>query len=422
MYHFSRVPGGVSALVALFLAAASLDAAVPSSVTFPNGGIALDQPRVEVELFEGPEPGAVSLGPAPEVSTFLLDTGASGGLIAEGQLFELAYGTTALDSLKDNGYTNAGTAMEIGVAGPAPMDVSEPYTLKVDTLDQGASVQVNNMRFLSQPGLDLQSFAGIIGMPAMIGRKTTFDMTEFASLSRMGVSFEPPSGSRNAVDRGMLPTGPAPTNAPLPFLEVRANHGGQSRVGDFLFDTGAQLSILSPRIAKDIGLDENGDGDFDEEQIQSLTVGGIGGQVQAPMLNVDSITLTGDDGTDVNITDLQMLVIDIHPEIEGILGSDFLTSGWTEAVLGDRDEGFINTVEMDLTDLEAEGELADLAAEAGQMTINLSDEIEGLDQPLSIDMPIEMKEFATIPEPGSALLLMGGGFVLVVRRRRRPCP
>ena len=320
----------------------------------PSDGLALDQPRVAVEVFDtsGPEPE--SLGPE-FFNTFLLDTGASGLLAVGG----------AVGELNNGGYETEAVYDEQGVAGTTPMNVSMTYRVDFAGTD-GIRRTLDEVRMLSNSALQFGSFSGIIGMPAMVDRVTTMDMTVWSDLSDllMGVDFSsgmpaaagarfevpltlfefPLSGQRNPDD-------PLPTSSPLPFAPISARHGTMQEDRTFIVDTGAQISILASEVAFALGLDADGNGSFDEEKLFDLPVGGIGGEIDVPVLEFDSLALNTAEGVDLIWTDVAAAVIDIDPTIAGIIGMDLLTSGWFEKFVGlSQDDGYIEQIHFDFRD------------------------------------------------------------------------
>jgi hypothetical protein len=112
--------------------------------------------------------------------------------------------------------------------------------------------------------------------------------------------------------------------------------GGKEATGTFALDTGAAISFISTEIADQLGLDTNGDGEFgagDEQNEGTLPIGGLGGTVEAPVFLIDRFSLTTEQGVDLVWrldSLLSVLVLDIHPDLDGVLGSDLLTSGWID--------------------------------------------------------------------------------------------
>ena len=134
--------------------------------------------------------------------------------------------------------------------------------------------------------------------------------------------------------------------------------GDRRASGTFALDTGEAISFISSAMAEKLGLDSNMDGDFgagDDQFDDTLPIGGIGGTIEAPVFLIDRFTIPTQQGVDLvwNLeSQLSVLVVDISPEIDGILGADLLTSGWVdlEAIIvgtGDPAAGPIQQVHFD---------------------------------------------------------------------------
>lgn len=86
-----------------------------------------------------------------------------------------------------------------------------------------------------------------------------------------------------------------------------------------LFDTGAQLSVISTDMALALGLDL-------DAPLTSITVQGAAGQVTVPGFTIDSLQLPRDDNGDGTIDgtltfiDVPIYVLDVVPGLDGILG------------------------------------------------------------------------------------------------------
>ena len=118
-----------------------------------------------------------------------------------------------------------------------------------------------------------------------------------------------------------------------------------------MLDTGAQVSILSRATAFALGLDKNGDGSFDDDKIDELPLGGIGGEINMPLLPTDSWAVHTTEGVDLRWKDATVGVIDIDPMISGVLGMDFLTSGWLAYLFGGGGPtGYIDQFHLDYRD------------------------------------------------------------------------
>lgn len=423
----------------------------------PSDGMALDQPRVAVEVYE-PDPFH-SLGP-DLFNEFLLDTGAQ-GIIA----VNAGYGVGALEEMEANGYQTEGTYAETGIGGQSIYDVSAVYNVAFAG-SNGSALNLFDARLLSNPDANFGGWGGVMGMPAMVGRVTTLDNTALPTDWMMGVGFSDTAPAadphRYSVDMEMVyypPEGadPAPTYAPLPFLNVQAQHDGVRAGGNFVLDTGAMMSMLSTSMAFSLGLDANGDGDLWDDAVDYQTLTGASGSVVVPVMAVDRLLLPTAEGVDLLWTDLIMPVYDIDPSIDGIFGCELLTSGWTESVLVDPDiEGQFRHVHFDFRNAEAmEGTmLLDLSADLDEVIYPGDADLDGDVDPTDLSAlglswapgatdrtwaegdfdgdgdvdPVDLAELGLnwnpggfVPEP-SSMVCIGFGAALFARRKRGGSP
>jgi len=346
-----------------------------------------DQPYVQVELRSGDDvigPTGIGFDIYP-YNRLLLDTGAN-GIIAV---------SDAVTDMEANGYQTEGTYEEIGVSGVSEFDVSAAYELRFWGSDEVVHTlpnTVDEVRIMSNPdmmfGIEpaFGGIPGIVGMPAMVGRVTTLDMTQWNEatdlfdLAPLGVTFSNalPAGNGHrysvATDTRMVfdvrdglpedapPDAPLPTWAPITFLDVSPYHQGTSVTGGFLLDTGAQLSMLSSQLAFDLGLDENGNGDFLDEAIDTIPIIGVGGTVEIPLLIIDELSIPTEQGTLITFAggpdDYVIIAVhDVAPGIEGILGADLLTSGLgiDYETLEINGRPYFNQIQMDFRQLGTQG-------------------------------------------------------------------
>jgi len=335
--------------------------AAPYITLGPSDGFALDQPRVAVAVIDANAPGGPrNFGPGL-FNEFLLDTGSSSMLVAG----------LAFEELDAEGYQVVAQYNELGIAGVGLMDVSAAYEFNFAGTDGNPFAIDEDIRLMStQQTQSFGSYMGIVGMPAMIERTTSLDMTVWSggNVELMVTSFShaPPSpaGDRFQIpltlkhfpqNGQILPTDPLPSAAPLPMIPVEMRMPGHTVPGQFVFDTGAQLSVISTATAAALGLDADGDGNFDNEALDFIEVQGISGSVFMPVLAAGSLSVRSLDGTKLVWTDMTVGVLDIDPDIpgeppiDGIFGSDLLTSGWFEALFGGPD-GYFNQVHLDFRD------------------------------------------------------------------------
>jgi hypothetical protein len=244
------------------------------------------------------------------------------------------------------------------------------------------------------PGLC--SFFGVAGMPLMRDRVTTLqlsglggggdpfdifdllngDLSDLLGLGSLGTTFsdEVPSTAGRRLSVPLAPLhfeaeadGPTPSWTDLPSLSVAVVHAGTRQTGNFVLDTGAQLSLMSSGMAFDLGLDTNGNGDLRDEAMGTQEIGGIGGSIDAPLLWVEELRVPTAEGVELIFENLTVAIADIDPTIDGIFGMNLLSSGWMGSMLGDW------------------GDLADLLNDAGMG--DLLEELGGLGQGLGPSHP-----------------------------------
>jgi hypothetical protein len=338
----------------------------------PSDNVALDQPRVVMQLIQSDEQ---IVGP-DTFSTFLLDTGANTILTFE----------SAVNDMNETPppYRTEGQFEEIGVGGSSLYDISIAYEIDFAG-DSGVRNSIPSGRIISDDTRDLSIFGpwGITGMPAMTERVTTLDFTPWTTVNGTDLfmkadfseSLPAYSGPRFSIPvdnrLSFSPEGSLvcdnstpricpqpPVWADLPFLTGQLKQDSLVATGDFLFDTGAQVSIMSTQMALSLGLDSNLDGVLDVKDAnyaRDETIGGIGGLVTVPVFLIDQLHLPTNQGVDLVWTDLQWLILDIIPGIDAILGFDNMTSGWIEAFAVDGQSGYIMQSQLDFRNWDATG-------------------------------------------------------------------
>ncbi|MBM4070511.1 MAG: hypothetical protein FJ271_16380 [Planctomycetes bacterium] len=93
----------------------------------------------------------------------------------------------------------------------------------------------------------------------------------------------------------------------------------------FLFDTGAQLTILSTAMAQALGIDLN-------NPETTIDIQGAGGSTSVPGFTIDQLVLPRDDDNDgvldgtLVFTNVPIFVLDVDPSFDGILGMNLLNT------------------------------------------------------------------------------------------------
>lgn len=339
---------GRSFLVSLLAAGAicwtstGLDAAPEHILLGPSDGYALDQPRVSFEVFDN----GLSLGPTL-TNTLLLDTGAERILVV----------SIAAEELLDNGLVTEGTVSEQGIGGDFEYDITAPYLLYYRDTDTLWSL--DGARMLVNANNNFGGFDGILGMPGMVGKVLTMDFSVWAEFGlymgvTLGPDLPPGDGHRYSVEiwpaefSFPTPGDPIyPTTSPIPFLKGIASHGGTKFEGDFVLDTGAQVTFISLEVALALGLDQNGNGSVEDEAVDFVPIVGAAGEVLVPILLIDEFILPTEEQVDLVWNDVYVLVLDVHPDIDGVLGMDLLTSGWFNALFEYGWNGYIQQIRLD---------------------------------------------------------------------------
>ncbi|MCA9247535.1 MAG: aspartyl protease family protein [Planctomycetales bacterium] len=135
-------------------------------------------------------------------------------------------------------------------------------------------------------------------------------------------------GEDNSADPGDLITASYNPVIPGVHLENTVNDVlGAASDQTFLFDTGAQLSVISTEIALSLGLD------LDSPET-SITVQGAAGTAEIPGYVIDSLEVDHDDNGDgladgtLKFLDVPVYVLDIVDGIDGIWGMNLLNTAY----------------------------------------------------------------------------------------------
>jgi hypothetical protein len=86
---------------------------------------------------------------------------------------------------------------------------------------------------------------------------------------------------------------------------------------DFLFDTGAQLSVISTDMALSLGLDL-------DNPTTSIDVQGVAGNETVPGFTISKLIFPRTDGGTLEFTDVPIYVLDVAPGIGGIFGMNLM--------------------------------------------------------------------------------------------------
>ncbi len=331
----------------------------------------LFQPHVAVQVIDsGQSLGPYGLDPTGEDqnNVFLLDSGAN----------DISVVGNAAQQLVDDGLTSVSKFKDPGVGGYATYNLSSPYEVDFTGSDNVTHVlpqTTNDERILTSTTFSYgPSVPGVLGMPALLNRVTTLDTSQQEEFGPLGVTFSdtlPPSstGHRFTVSTDTrvkfdphagLPAG-SPADAPLPtwgdinFVTATLSYHGVSATGSFVVDTGSQLSMMSHAMASALGLDLT-------NPIETLPIEGAGGTVNVPLMAIDTLGLTTDQGPQLtwkgNSSDpLALGVLDIANGIDGVLGADLLTAGlqFDESTFDITGTPYFNTISLDYRNVASQG-------------------------------------------------------------------
>ncbi|MEX0886563.1 MAG: aspartyl protease family protein [Phycisphaeraceae bacterium] len=357
----ARVTAAPLAALLLMSAVASPAVAAPAIHFGQGDSIAIDQPRVSFEMFntttgqpDGPQ------WPLPA----LLDTGANGVVLTQLAYLDFEHPEFINPDLYERAQRTDGSFVqyaELGVGGFELFDVTAAYELRIQGLSSTPQVHtVDAVRALGKHDLSIASLPAIVGMPAMVDRRTTLDLTTlinpdpdvYLGIPYIDVGLEdlPADPDLDAAPGSAAhrfhvpfdmwlpphsdpeePGDPAPTFAPMPFVDNVTLHRGSEQISRrMLVDTGAQLSIISTNTALALGIDPVADA---EDYIE---IGGIGDIIEAPLVSLDRLILPTNQGPGLAIDGLYVAIIDIGEDIvdlDGIIGMNILSSGYATAII-----------------------------------------------------------------------------------------
>lgn len=241
---------------------------------------------------------------------------------------------------------------------------------------------------------------------------------------------------------------PLPTASAAMFVDAELGDNGRVGGGQFLFDTGAQVTVISQDNAIDLQLDL-ANPEFTVEII------GIGGTVeQAPGFTVDTLNLPATGAGDLTLTGVPVIVLNITGSnglyIDGIIGMNLFTdrdlvidAGYTTVgevpvwgnpfigigtarIPGDTDsDGDVDVVDLGSLagnygtttgmswvdgdfDHDGDVDIVDLGALAGNYGTGSG----------ALNFEADAAGLGLIPEPGTLCLLVMGGLVFLRRKQK----
>ncbi len=300
---------------------------------------------------------------SPHYAVATLDSGGQTHLVAYNELG--SPGFDFFNSGKDGGYT----AQLGGASGSEFADVSDPiaiYTTGFANVTTGGSPTVNSATLQGQTNVSVltsqegSALPSLVGLPIFAQYGVSIKNSETITRTVNGKSYKTPNitltdhnpttgtgpiaglNHRAALDladpfnsstsqpafipsfddfQNLHENPQTPSFWSFPFIETSYSHTDGSRLSDFLFDTGAQVTVLSEQRAVDVGFDVSTDTpDF------TVEVAGVGGTTtQVPGFYLQSLTLSASGGSLVlsNVPVLVLNVVDPHDGVgfvDGIVG------------------------------------------------------------------------------------------------------
>ncbi len=183
--------------------------------------------------------------------------------------------------------------------------VINPFGLAADVLLQGDSLDFSSL----VPGLTLN-------MPDLSFVLPTTQLSAANGITgpvRIPMGFY---GEDNYLFPGNLIT--STPNLVQPSIQISS---GGIALSDqrFLFDTGAQLSLVSPAEALALGLDLS-------NPTTSITIQGVGGSFSVPGFTLDELDFPTSDGGVLQFTSVPVYVMNVAPGIDGLLGMNLFNN------------------------------------------------------------------------------------------------
>ncbi len=299
---------------------------------------ALDLPRIHF-LLQRAAPGA-ALGSASGFAPHdaFLDTGASGVLLSRETAHEL--GVALIPKAR---------YVDVGVGGAERFSVSEPLLLGLADYESPAAGSPRSYRNVGRARFQVKETGGllgeaidVIGMPGLFKSVVVLNTAATNDLGFCAAALKEPGdpsipaphvtiklrfvdfANRRHPDN--VP--PLPVIAPNPVMDgLVLLHGGRLSKGDWLLDTGATISFISTRQARQLGIAE------DQKPAFTLPVGGVGHMTAIPGYELDRLVVPTLNERNLIFTNVRLGVHDItyrdeqtqtERTLDGVFGSNFL--------------------------------------------------------------------------------------------------
>ena len=284
-----------------------------------------------------------------------LDTGASAIMLSSDTVQKLSIATEKNVTFEDT-----------GVAGSDKFGVTEPLFAALARYPNADSENPGDYAPPSGPfRMQIRAGGGLLemispgldvaGMPVMVGKVIAMDPTPLAKYEKIRTAVLSPGDQRipktsRHVPLSMVsfskftrttPAGAAGPNlisnpmiGPDPFAAndshppITITFRGKTVHGTFLLDTGAAASIISSKLAQQLGVNAQKDKQFE------LAIGGVGGQKQSSGLFFDSLQLPTLEGQPIVYAKAPLLISDITVAdsegktftLDGVFGMNYLVA------------------------------------------------------------------------------------------------
>lgn len=376
MPHPTLRPSTHLLAVALIVLPASL-LAVPYDVELsdPLVGVhaaGISQPRADFIVTDPLNGNAPILGvdpltglSGPALFSAFVDTGASGFAISALHISADPDIRDAVAQLNLTAVDFLGPYTEIGVGGEETGDVARPLGIHMIDGQSGSGMEQPASAFTSYGDFkfwvrrevgtgEANEFLGydpinLVGMPVIRQRRmwmtapfldfATFESAEVQTTLLAPGAAEP---ATNATIRlrlqsfvGPLPAGevrPDVTDNPLVRDITVSQPGGTPQTGEWLFDTGAQSTILSFRVARACGLIPSSYSTLAEFMADytgpTTQIGGIGTPLTVPLMTADRISVPTAEGFTLSWRDVTVIIADVAT-LDGVFGMNLLVPAVT---------------------------------------------------------------------------------------------
>jgi hypothetical protein len=329
---------------------------------------AMDQPRIFVCFRRSASTPILATKPQPKHKDLLgedvsgdsqmgveafLDTGASGMMLSS-------------DTVKQLGIQqeNNVTFSDTGVAGSDKFAVSEPLLAALARYPNGDSENPKDYSAATGPfRMQIRAGGGLLdmispgldvaGMPVMVGQVVAMDPTPLAKFDKIRTAVLPSGDTRIPKTSRHVPltmvdfsrftriepagaAGPSLVSNPM-IANVTIVYHGNTATGTFLLDTGAASSIISTKLAQQLGVQIAANGDLanvPKDQQFELAIGGVGGAKSSHGLFFDRLELPTREGTPIVYAKAPLLISDITVAdssgktltLDGVFGMNYLVS------------------------------------------------------------------------------------------------